>query len=196
MSEYSTEELSSSDEELTSFSEANSEPEAPSSDSELEDLYESFEYERDGDSPPQSTSTASHNDGVRDRMSLAFDNHKIYPGSLLTVFESSVLVFQYSIRHGLSAKALTELLQLLSLHSPEGASLPKSVYKLKNVFTQAFPESRAVHQWYCSICQRSLASSDSICSGNGCTGGPPATFITLPIGPQMKRIMEGVYTHT
>ncbi len=54
------------------------------------------------------------------------------------MFESYLLIFKYAIRHGLTTKAFTELLQLLSVHVPQGASLPKSVYLLKCFFVRSF----------------------------------------------------------
>lgn len=66
----------------------------------------------------------------------------IYPGALLTVLQSYLLVFQYATRHGLTTKAFTELLHVLSVHAPLGSSIPKSVHRLKCFFVQAFPHAK------------------------------------------------------
>lgn len=114
----------------------------------------------------------------------------LYPGALLTVFQSYLLIFQYAVRHSLTTKVFTELLQLLSLHTPQGAGLPKSVYKLKHFFIQAFPEANCIAHPYCSYCHRPLPLLDAGCAENGCGGGRPTEFVTIPLGPQIKRMME------
>lgn len=62
-------------------------------------------------------------------------------------------------RHSLTTKAFTELLQLLSVHVPQGASVPKSVHRLKTLFLEAFPEAKANQHFYCSCCQRPIPST-------------------------------------
>ena len=127
--------------------------------------------------------------GVPTHALSVFDDCNIYRGASLMAFQS---IFQYAIRHGLTTNAFTELLQLLSLHASEGASLPRSVYRMKNYFIQAFPESKLIQQhWYCSFCQRPLPSRDTVCTGRECSSGPPAGFVTVPISPQMKQIRDG-----
>ena len=148
--------------------------------SDLEDLYESFEYEDE-------VEALSSQDCNQPTFQLpAVDNTALYQGARLTVFQSHLLIFQYAVRHSLTTKAFMELLQLLSLHVPQGARVPKSVYKLKRFFMQAFPEAKCIPHPYCSCCQRPLPSLDSRCTGNGCGGGPPIEFITIPLGPQIK----------
>ena len=106
----------------------------------------------------------------------------LYQGAGLTVFQSYLLVFQYAVRHSLTTKAFTELLMLLSVHAPQGAHVPKSVHKLKSFFVQAFPEAKMHSTPILLLLPK--------CTGNGCGGGPPLDFITIPLGPHIKRMME------
>lgn len=97
-------------------------------DSDLEALYESFDFEneashscRDAECLPQTP----------DKRFSGISETALYPGSHVSVFQSQLLVFQYALRHGLTTKAFTELLQLLSVHLPQNAAIPKSVHSLK-----------------------------------------------------------------
>ena len=56
----------------------------------------------------------------------ASDNQAaLYPQADLSVFQSNLLVFQHAIRHSLTGREFTELLQLLSVHLPKGTGIPK-----------------------------------------------------------------------
>ena len=103
----------------------------------------------------------------------------LYLNAQLTA-QSRLLVFQYSLQHSLTKKAFTELLQLLPVHLPTKAAIPSSVYGLKQEFIEAFPEAVAEQHHYCS---------SQNCQG-GSSGGAAAVFITIPLRPQLKRIME------
>ena len=151
------------------------------SDVDLEELYESFDYDDD--------IQGTLSDHVPKR---SINVAPLYQGSQLTVFQSHLLTFQYALRHSLSAKAFTELLKLLSVHAPKGAFIPTSIHNMKHCFLEAFSNTSPVHHAYCSFCQRPLESVDAHCTGHGCRGGWSAVFITLPIGEQIKRLMEGM----
>ena len=170
--------------ETTSFgSDDEDETETTSSeDSDLQELYESFEFE-DG---------TSRVEGCSSTPERAVAGALLYPGADLSSLQSNLLLFQFAVRHSLTAKALTELLQLLAVHLPRGAVIPKSVHSLKQFFVDSFPESQAIQHSYCSCCQRPLASTSASCHGSGCSGGTPGVFITIPVGPQLKRMMEGI----
>lgn len=165
------------------------------SDSDLEDLYASFDYEDDASQVSASSidaATRTTENETFGREIPGCNKTPLYPGAQLSSFESKLLLFQYAIRHGLTTRAFTELLLLISVHLPPGAAVPKSVYSLKRCFLESFPEAEASQNYYCSCCQRFIPSAVESCSGNGCSGGYPAAFITVPIGPQIKRMMEGV----
>ena len=86
--------------------------------------------------------------------------------------------------------SLKELLQLISVHVPQGSSLPKSLHTLKRFFIEAFPHI------YCSFCLRPLPSRDTKCSGRSCRGGSSGVFITIALGPQLKQLMEGIHNRS
>jgi hypothetical protein len=161
-----------------------------SGESDLDELYESFEFEEDvpqshlQQAPEPSCSLLPFASAVRDK--------QLYPGAELSTFQCYLLVFQYAIQHSLTTKAFTELLQLIAVHLPKGAATPRSVHNLKRFFVESYPELQPIRHHYCSCCQRPLPSESSICSGRGCSGGNLATFITIPAGPQLKRVLKGL----
>ena len=135
--------------------------------------YESFEFDEHVSLPPEpSRSLLPSGSATRDR--------KLYPGADLSTFQCYLLVFQYAIRHSLTTKAFTELLQLIAVHLPKEAAIPRSVHNLKRFFVESYPELQPIQHYYCSCCQRPLLSDSSICNGHGCSGGSSATFITIP----------------
>lgn len=172
------------DSSTSDLSELETDSDAVETDSDLEELYASFDFE-DDTSQVSCTQRAENPRGNPEAL--------LYPGAQLSPIQSRLLIFQYAIRHSLTTKAFTELLQLLSVHVPQGASVPKSVHRLKTLFLEAFPEAKANQHFYCSCCQRPIPSTgDQRCSGNGGGGGRPVVFITIPLGPQIRRMMEGV----
>ena len=149
--------------------ETDSDSTVTSEDSDLEDLYESFEFEDEAEMAAE-RSLGSH----RDRGALgeaAGHGAALFPQAELSILQSNLLVFQFAIRHSLTGKAFTELLQLLSVHLPKGAAVPKSVHTFKRFFVDAFPQSQAIQHVYCSCCQRPLTGKSERCLGNGCSGG-------------------------
>ena len=158
------------------------------SDADLDVLYKSFELESETELQPPTQKQPRHA-----LTTLGGRNTPLYRDAELTALQSQLLIFQYAVRHSLTKKALTELLQLLSVHLPSKASIPTSVHMLKNHIIEAFPEATAEEHYYCNVCQRLLQSGTQQCQGGGCSGGSPASFITLPLGPQLKRLMEGMF---
>ena len=116
----------------------------------------------------------------------------LYEGADITVFESYLLAFQYATRHSLTKKAFEELLQLISIHIPPSAQAPRSVYQLKRFFCGMFPSASPTIHYYCTFCQSKLTEQESNCTTNGCPGKEKGQFISVPLGPQIKRIMEGI----
>ena len=164
--------------------------------SDLDELYETFEFEDTASQTSAHAQATSIREGTGPSAALAesTDNTPLYPGAQLSTFQSHLLVFQYAIRHSMTTRAFTELLQLLSVHLPRGAAVQKSVHSLKRFFVECFPEAQALEHYYCNCCQRPLPSSEASCMGNGCSGdGHSAVFITIPIAVQLKRMMEGTY---
>ena len=159
--------------------------------SDLQDLYESFEFEEEVPRTHLPANVGARLPSALLTSASAVAEGQLYPRSDLSTFQCYLLVFQYAIRHSLTTKAFTELLQLLAVHLPRGAAVPRSVHNLKRFFVDCFPESQSVRHYYCTCCQRTLPSDSSRCQGHGCSGGSSAEFITIPAGAQLKRMMEG-----
>lgn len=92
--------------------------ESDSACSDLEELYESFDYEASisMDDVPMTTHSTS--------LPLAHET-PLYRDAQLTLCQSNLLISQYSLRHSLTTKALTELLLLLSVHLPPNAIISR-----------------------------------------------------------------------
>ena len=115
----------------------------------------------------------------------------LYDDAEISVFESHLLCFQFSIRHSLTAKAFSELLQLLSVHLPSSSMAPKSIYRLKSFFIDLFPHASPTVYPYCATCL-SLLDEEGFCSTEGCQGGAREEFISIALAPQLRRILEGI----
>lgn len=114
----------------------------------------------------------------------------LYDNAEISVFESHLLCFQFAIRHSLTAKAFSELLQLLSVHLPSSSMAPKSIYQLKSFFLNLFPHASPTVHSYCAFCL-SLCGDEGFCSTERCEGGSKEEFISIALTPQLKRIIEG-----
>lgn len=55
---------------------------------------------------------------AHNRQNAQPDEQYLYEGSKLTVFQSYILVMKYALRHGLTKRALSDLLDLIGLHLP------------------------------------------------------------------------------
>lgn len=104
----------------------------------------------------------------------------------LTEYMAHVLLFQYSVRHSLTGKALQELLHLLGVFLPRDAEIPKSVRHLKQFFLKTYKEQCPAMQKYCTFCQRLLRDDETCTCNAGCS-----EFVTVPIGPQLKARFQG-----
>ncbi len=156
---------SESDDDSTSDSESDDDSTSESSESE-DDLNNSFFDERTGAAQPQST--------------------PLYPGAIISIFMTHLLLFQYSMRHSLTKKAMEELLKLISVLVPPGSAVPKSFGALKKFFVENFPELRPSMQHYCSTCHQLLSPQEECqCST------AVSQFINVPLGPQLKARLEG-----
>lgn len=154
------------------------------SESDEDELDTSFFVLSDEDSPFLSLSKEV---SATDRHTDPYDQ-PLYPGAAsdLTVFMAYLLIFQYSLRHSLTKKALQELLQLVCVLLPAGSACPRSVHSLKNFFTEGFPDHKPSIKQYCTNCLK-LLSTEQNCECNAST----SDFITVPLGPQLKARLEG-----
>lgn len=103
----------------------------------------------------------------------------------LTEYITNLLLFQYSVRHSLTSKALKDLLCLVAVLLPKDAKIPKSVNQLKKYFTDLYSEQQPNLQAYCPCCHKLLSKSEA-CS----CPSKSEQFISIPIGPQVKARLE------
>ena len=120
---------------------------------ELQELYESF-----CESFDETQENEEH------RLHCHLKDTPLYSGSTLSSYQTLVLIFQFVLRHGLSNKVFTELLQLLLVLLPKSTNLPRSVYLFKKLITELFPETESKVQEYCTQCHKLLKSSGSVCT--------------------------------
>lgn len=104
----------------------------------------------------------------------------------LTEYTGYLLIFQYSVKHSLTGKALEEMLHLMATFLPSDSNLPKSVRQLKKFFLDIYSDQHPVMQNYCSSCHQLLEKEESCV----CEAGS-SQFVTVPIGPQLKARLEG-----
>lgn len=117
--------------------------------------------------------------------------HTFFDGSCLTTMQAYLLIYQFVMRHSLSNRVFSELLLLLSVLLPKGTSLPRSTYLFKKFMVELFPCTKARSHYYCTSCQSPLQSALSPCAN--CSQADIGQFITAPLGPQIKQLIEGNY---
>ena len=132
--------------------------------------------------------------GVRDTVLGSIDScflEPLYPGADLSIFESYLLLLQFSLRHSLTKKAFEELLCLIGSHLPPNAKAATSLHKLKKLFLEIFPEVHTETHYFCANCHQLLVGAAKTCE-NGCDG-QMEDFITIPVAAQLKRKLEGMF---
>ncbi len=143
-----------------------------------DDLNASFFMSLDEDDGHRPNTPATQPSGPR--------TDPLYPGAIITVFMSHLLLFQYAMRHSLTKKALDELLRLISVMLPAGSAVPKSVHALKKSLVQMFPDQKPSMQRYCSVCNRLLSHEEQCeCSGE------VSQFVHVPLAPQLRARLQG-----
>ena len=113
----------------------------------------------------------------------------LYVGANLTVFESYSLLLQYSLRHGLTKQAFSDLLQLVGTHIPTGSMA--SLYKVKKFFLELYGDVTFQLHHCCAVCHSYLESESATCPQN--CDGSTIEFLSIPISSQLKRRMEGQF---
>ena len=61
-------------------------------------------------------------------------SESLFEGSALTTTASDVLILEYSMKHGLTNEAITDLLKLLQLHLPMPNKCTNSIFSLKKLY--------------------------------------------------------------
>ena len=108
------------------------------------------------------------------------------------MLHACILVFQYALKHRLSAKALSELLLLLKVLLPAAANLPVSIYIFKRLFIKVFHTVKVVEHSYCKHCHM-LADAEN--TNPVCECDVYDRFVAVPLAPQLTELMKGIYMH-
>ena len=127
----------------------------------------------------------------RDFPTLNIENsfhQPLYEGAGLTIFESYLSLMQFSLRHGLTKHASSNLLTLVGEHLPSNSMV--SLYKLRKFFEDAYDDMSFTTHYCCACCHAYLSDVESICP-NGCEVSGAMEFLTVPVEPQLKRRLEG-----
>jgi hypothetical protein len=93
---------------------------------------------------------------------LFFSQHSgkpLYPGSSVSDNETTLLIFGFVIRHELSESCTNDLLKLLKIILPLGASSPPNSYFFKKALD--FDYTNATKNFYCKICESFMGSKVS-----------------------------------
>lgn len=127
----------------------------------------------------------------------------LYDNAAITLSESMLSIFTYTIRHNLTGCAFSDLLSLISLHLPPNSHHKKTIH----TFMKFFSDSKAplIKHYYCSACMKSLDTKDSLCPctndininldnfhGNDSTKNRRPEilyFIEIPIFCQMQELL-------
>ena len=117
--------------------------------------------------------------------SLLENKTPLYPDSQVTILDSYILLYEYSLQHSLTKEAFKELLQLITIHMSLNA---KSVYLLQGFFEKHFNDAKGECFYYYSKCHRSV-DEGALCP-SGCST-TISKFLYVPVEPQLKRRLEG-----
>ena len=133
-------------------------------------------------------------DGSQERHDSSNEHSEpLFAGSRVSTLETYTMIFQFALRHHLTAKAFSELLSLLQVLLPPVNLLPKSLYLLKNFFLKAFPNICIIEHYYCQVCHTPHdPASLHQCSDELCVSTKFDHFITIPLGPQLQEMMKGM----
>ena len=145
------------------------------------------------DDDAESVSSAASDDMDCRLATIISVKTKLYESADVTVFESYLLAFQYAIRHRLTKTAFTELLQLIAVHLPSSTQYPKSVSTVKGFSLELFPYANPIMHKFCTYCLSTTVGDCDLCSTPDCQGDELGQFISVPLAPQLKNMMESKY---
>ena len=122
-----------------------------------------------------------------------FQHELLYKEASITTSASRVLIMKYTMKHKLSREALADLLQILKLHCPFPNNVPSSLFH----FTKHFKDFQypVKYHYFCNTCLSEVPENAECCSNQDCSysfaeGFSKSSFIELPIGLQLKSILE------
>ena len=102
------------------------------------------------------------------------------------MLDSYLLLYQFALRHGLTKLAFQELIDLVSVHLPS-----TRITKLQKFFVEHFRTVRPTSKKYCRKCHHLFEDSESACPNGNCDG-EISQFVYIPVGTQIKRMLEGM----
>jgi hypothetical protein len=118
----------------------------------------------------------------------------LYHGCPIRENESVILFSLFASRHHLSDVAVIDLLTLISLHCPFPNNCTKSQFRYKRirnkVFSDDFTQEKKLLCGSCSHETDSNACMNVNCSNYQKAAFKPCTLITLPIVPQLQRLVS------
>ena len=126
-------------------------------------------------------------------------NNLLYQDAQINYDDSMLLIMAFSVRHKLSGAAIEDLVQLLSLHCPEGANTVKNLREFQT-FLQAL-QNPIVRHYYCPRkgCQVYIGVEEPGCQDTCFLCNEPLSrdnfFLELPIESQLRDLLSGTFSY-
>lgn len=140
----------------------------------------------DDQSKDQTHDCESSQDDTQDS---ANSNQPLYKGSRLTVAVSMLLIVTFTMRHGLSGEALSDLLTLIELHCLADNLCCSTLKMYKDFFMKL--KSPLVYIYYCQSCSNYIGNEKNPC--NICQKTPSTYFLTIPLIYQLQELLQSKY---
>jgi hypothetical protein len=116
----------------------------------------------------------------------------LYEGAQISLGISLLLLMSFVIKHGLTDSAVTDLLQIISIHCPIENFCITSLYLFKKFFAGSRFSSRK--HYYCSLCKREVGEFDEVCPNSSCTNALRNTsrsyFVEVSIEEQLRNLFK------
>ena len=117
------------------------------------------------------------------------DQHLLCNNSPVTLEESIVSTYLFSIKNKLSYQATTQLIELLRLHLPQPNQYPHSLHLLRKHFTTM--KNLEITK-FCSSCMAKLSQEIKRCQNSDCSGASMSHYALLPFEDQLADIYSGL----
>lgn len=175
-----------------------SDTESTYSDTERSSLTESSESQSSGSSFSSTVTNAEKETVANSQEPIAKPESEqlLYDGADLTVMDSYLLLYQFSLRHCLTKQAFSELISLVDTHLPRSAKTVSSVYMIRKFFEANFNHIESVVHTYCSKGHRLSDDSEAAtttCKNRDCgVMNSNRTFLYVSIEQQLKNKLEGI----
>lgn len=112
---------------------------------------------------------------------------------LVALDASIVLLKQFTMRHGLTQRALDDLVKLFHLSNPD---MPASAHMFNRHFQKFKCNINVKLHYFCSFCMQLLSNCDQeTCSNELCNAplnakGATSSFIQLPVDDQLSSVLQ------